>query len=55
MNIKVDGITYTCDLDTGFIMQQVCYQDGLNCCNCLEECDALDVLEQLYEEQEKHR
>lgn len=55
MKIKVNGITYVCDLDIGFIMQQVCYQDSLNCGYCLEECDALNVLEQLYEEQDNDK
>ena len=54
MHIKIKGITYIYDLNIGFIMQQVCYQDGMNCYNCLEGCDTLDILEQLHKEQEKN-
>lgn len=53
MYIKIKGITYIYDLDIGFIMRQACYQDGMNCYNCLEGCDALDILEQLHKGQEE--
>ena len=53
MHIKIKGITYIYDLDIDFIMRQVCYQNGMNCYNCLEGCDTLDILEQLHKEQEK--
>ena len=43
----------TRDLDIDFIMRQGCYQDGMNCYNCLEGCDTLDILEQLHKRQEK--
>ena len=53
MHIKIKGITYIYDLGIDFIMRQACYKDGLNCYNCLEECDTLDILEQLYKGQEE--